>query len=54
MALKARALLYAASELHNPGNADPNLWKQAAQASLDIIDAGWYSLDGEANRNNFV
>lgn len=43
MAVKSRALLYAASELHNPtGNKE--LWKKAAVAAYDIIDQGWYSL----------
>lgn len=37
MALKARALLYAASPLHNPTN-DNNKWIAAAQASKAIID----------------
>lgn len=44
MALKARALLYAASPLHNPGN-DKSKWKAAAKAALDIIQSGTYSLD---------
>lgn len=47
MALKARALLYAASILHNPDN-DPGKWKEAAEAALALIDSaeikGWYSL----------
>jgi len=37
MALKARALLYAASPLHNPTN-DLTKWVAAAKASKDIID----------------
>lgn len=47
MALKTRALLYAASKLHNPDN-DLNKWKAAARAALVLIDSaeinGWYSL----------
>lgn len=43
-ALKSKALLYAASPLHNE-NADGSLWKKAASAALDIIDDGYYSLD---------
>lgn len=43
MALKARALLYAASPLHNPGN-DKAKWEAAAKASMDIITTGTYSL----------
>ena len=42
MALKARALLYAASPLFNTGN-NKELWKQAAAASKDLLDkaGGW-------------
>lgn len=43
MALKSRALLYAASKLHNPdGNKDK--WKVAAAAAGAIIKEGWYTL----------
>src|SRR5699024_9005588 len=44
MALKARALLYAASPLHNTSN-NLEKWKKAAAAAKDIIDTGWYSLE---------
>lgn len=44
LSLKAKALLYAASPLHNPSN-DLNKWEAAAEAYHDIIDKGWYSLD---------
>ena len=37
LALKSRALLYAASPLHNPGN-DAAKWTAAAQAAKDLID----------------
>lgn len=51
MALKARALLYAASPLHNPTN-NSDKWKLAASAALELIDSaeirGWYALP-----NNF-
>lgn len=47
MALKSRALLYAASELHNP-TKDVEKWKMAAKAAQDIIDSAivrnWYAL----------
>lgn len=43
-ALKARALLYAASPLHNTGN-DKTKWEAAAKAALDIINSGTYTLD---------
>jgi hypothetical protein len=49
MALKARALLYAASPLHNK-SGDKAKWEKAAVASLDIIKMaqtdGTYVLDG--------
>ena len=44
MAVKSKALLYAASKLHNP-EGDAEKWKKAAQAALDIIDLGIYVLD---------
>ncbi|MGV3509201.1 MAG: RagB/SusD family nutrient uptake outer membrane protein [Sphingobacteriaceae bacterium] len=44
MMIKARALLYAASPLHNP-TKDLAKWKLAADASKDIIDLKIYSLD---------
>lgn len=43
MALKSRALLYAASKLHNP-TEDVRKWQDAAIAAHDIIREGWYSL----------
>jgi starch-binding outer membrane protein, SusD/RagB family len=52
MALKSRALLYAASALHNPTN-DPVKWERAAKASLDLIlnseTNGWYRLEPTVN-----
>ena len=44
LALKTKALLYAASPLHNPGN-DKELWKAAARAAKEVMDLGIYSLD---------
>lgn len=44
MALKSRALLYAASKLHNP-DGDKERWKKAAAAGAAIIKTGWYSLE---------
>lgn len=44
MALKSKALLYAASPLHNR-EEDPDLWKKSASAALDIIRSSIYSLD---------
>ena len=51
MALKAKALLYAASPLHNE-SMDKAKWEAAAKASLDIINLGIYSLDPEDKCNN--
>lgn len=51
MAVKSKALLYAASPLHNPEN-DVNLWKRSAQAALDIINTGLYTLDKASKANN--
>lgn len=52
MALKSRALLYAASPLHNPDN-NLDIWKKAAQAAYELITAstegGWYYLDPNIN-----
>ncbi|RZL47887.1 MAG: RagB/SusD family nutrient uptake outer membrane protein, partial [Pedobacter sp.] len=56
LALKARALLYAASPLFNGGNIDPSnpvtgytnfsadRWKKAEQAALDLIDLSQFEL----------
>lgn len=44
MALKSRALLYAARPLNNPEN-DPQKWLKAAQAANDVINLNQYSLD---------
>jgi hypothetical protein len=43
MALKARALLYLASPLHN-GSNDANLWQNAATAAKAVIDMGGFNL----------
>ena len=43
LALKSRALLYAASMLHNPSQ-DADKWKAAADAAYAIIKENWYSL----------
>ena len=56
LALKARALLYAASPLHNTTN-DVSKWQKAAQAAHDVIvfgqGAGAYSLHTDY-RNYFL
>ena len=43
LAVKSRALLYAASPLNNPGN-DLAKWQSAADAAKAVIDLGVYSL----------
>lgn len=43
LALKARALLYAASPLNNPSN-DKTKWQAAADAAKAVVDMGVYSL----------
>ncbi|MDD4362864.1 MAG: RagB/SusD family nutrient uptake outer membrane protein [Atribacterota bacterium] len=43
MAAKARALLYIASPLHNPGN-DQSKWQKAEAATKAVIDLGIYEL----------
>ena len=53
MALKSKALLYAASELHNP-SMDQEAWKKSAMAALDIINLGLYSLDPDGCANNHL
>lgn len=51
MAVKSKALLYAASPLHND-TADPDKWKRSARAALDIIQSGLYSLDPDGCVND--
>ena len=55
MALKSKALLYAASRLHNP-TMDAEKWKTSAKAALDIINLaetqGVYALDPGDKCNN--
>lgn len=43
LALKSRALLYAASPLHNPDN-DPLKWEAAAKAAYQVISLGIYEM----------
>lgn len=43
LALKSRALLYAASELHNPDNG-LDKWEKAAKAAYEVINLGIYEL----------
>ena len=53
LAVKSKALLYAASPLNNP-SMNPELWKKSAKAALELInlgESGEYTLDpnGVAN-----
>lgn len=51
MALKSKALLYAASKLHNE-SMDKEKWKTSAKAALDLIDAKLYQLEPGDKVNN--
>ncbi len=51
MALKSKALLYLASQLHNP-QMDRQRWKDSAQAALDIINTNLYKLEGAGKAVN--
>lgn len=52
LAIKSRALLYAASPLHNPSN-DLTKWQKAAKAAHDVIALNQYSLD-DSYQNLFL
>ena len=53
LAVKAKALLYAASPLHNP-SGDKTKWKKAAEAAKAIMDLNQYSLDKAEKANNYL
>ena len=53
LAVKAKALLYAASPLHNPGG-DKAKWQKAAAAAKAIIDMNYYKLDPAEKANNYL
>src|SRR5690606_1642949 len=53
MAIKSKALLYAASKLHNP-SMDVELWKKSAQAALDIIERSEEHTSELQSRENLV
>lgn len=54
LALKSRALLYAASPLNNP-SGDISLWQKAAAVSKELMDTKAHSLlAGYANISNFT
>ena len=52
LAVKTKALLYAASPLHNP-SGDKTKWQKAAQAARQIMDLNQYILDEADKANNF-
>ena len=53
LAVKAKALLYAASPLHN-ASGDKAKWQRAAKAAKDIIDLNQYQLDPDEKANNYL
>ena len=53
LAVKAKALLYAASPLHNP-SGDKAKWKKAAEAAKAIMDLNQYKLDKAEKANNYL
>ncbi len=53
LAVKAKALLYAASPQHNP-TGDRAKWLEAAKAAKEIIDLGQYRLDPGEKANNYA
>ena len=52
LAVKAKALLYAASPLHNP-TGDKSKWQKAAAAKA-IMDMNYYQLDPAEKANNYT
>lgn len=50
MAVKTKALLYAASPLHNE-TGDKAKWLEAAKAAQDLIESGLYTLDPNETAN---
>ena len=53
LAVKAKALLYAASPLHNPAG-DRTKWQKAAAAAKAIMDMNYYKLDSLEKANNYL
>ena len=51
MAVKSKALLYAASKQHNPSN-NQEKWEASAKAAYDIIKTDLYQLDPNEKANN--
>ena len=53
LAVKAKALLYAASPLHNP-TGDKSKWQKAAAAAKELMDLNLYRLDPAEKANNYA
>ena len=53
LAVKTKALLYAASPLHNP-SGDKSKWQKAAAAAKEIMDLNLYQLDPDEKANNYT
>ena len=53
LAVKTKALLYAAAPLHNTGG-DKAKWQKAAAAAKAIIDMNYYKLDPAEKANNYL
>lgn len=53
LAVKTKALLYAASPLHNPSD-DKSKWERAAAAAKEIMDLNIYRLDPDEKANNYT
>jgi SusD family. len=53
LAVKTKALLYAASPLHNP-SGDKSKWQKAAAAAKELMDLGIYRLDPAEKANNYT
>lgn len=53
LAVKTKALLYAASPLHNP-SGDKSKWEKAAAAAKEIMELNVYRLDPDEKANNYT
>lgn len=53
LAVKTKALLYAASPLHNP-SGDKSKWEKAAAAAKEIMELNVYRLDPDEKVNNYT
>ena len=53
LAVKTKALLYAASPLHNP-SGDKSKWEKAVAAAKEIMDLNVYRLDPDEKANNYT